>query len=137
MKQHAPALRREGGQALRYAVAGVFGNVLVYLVYILLTLAMGVSPNLAFALSCLLVLPLSFLISRSWTFRSDVPLARAFPAFVAGYLASYLLQALMLYAGLRLTNLSHTFILPIAQGSAIAFFFALQRLVIFARKGSS
>ena len=71
---------------------------LVYLVYLLLTLAVGVSPNLAFALSCLLVLPVSFIIIRNWTFRSNVPAARDSPAFVTGYLASYLLQASELYS---------------------------------------
>lgn len=131
MREPSPRLRREGGTALRYVVAGIFGNLLVYAVYLALTALAGLSPNLGFALACLVVLPVSFLISRSWTFRSDVSAVRAFPAFVTGYAASYLLQASVLWAGVAYTSLPHQFIVPLAQVGAIAFFFALQRLVIF------
>jgi putative flippase GtrA len=134
MKQPALELRREGGQLLRYALAGVFGNVLVYLVYLLLASGVGVRPNPAFALACILILPVSFFISRNWTFRADVSARRAFPAFVAGYFASYLLQAAAFQAGMTFTSLPPAIVLPLAQAGAIAFFFALQRLVIFAAR---
>lgn len=122
--------------AFRYVLAGIFGNLLVYLIYLALTLVAGLTPNPGFALACLIVLPISFVISRSWTFRSGVSPLRAFPAFVAGYGASYLLQASALWAGTAYTSLPHPLIVPLAQVGAIVFFFALQRLVIF-RGGTS
>ena len=131
MRDEMPALGREGGQVLRYLVAGAFGNLLVYLIYLALTLGMGLAPNPGFAIACLVVLPISFVISRSWTFRSDVSPVRAFPAFVGGYFASYLLQASALWAGTSFTSIPHACIVPMAQVGAIVFFFGLQRMVIF------
>lgn len=125
--------RDETQTVLRYLAAGVLGNGLVLVVYYALSLGLEWPPHPAFMTANACILPISFLLSRNWSFRSQVPLGRAFLQFCTGYSASFLLQSTTLYVGLQL-SIPHVILVPVGQVIAVVFFYSLQRFVIFTQR---
>lgn len=131
-----PNVLAETGTAARYILAGLVGNGLVLLTHYLFSLGLGWDPRISFTSACACVLPIAFLLSRNWSFRSDAPLKRAFLLFCGGYGASFLLQFGILYLGLVL-GIRHEIVVPTGQVLAVLFFYSVQRFVIFAPRASN
>lgn len=115
---------------LRYVTSGLIGNGLVLIVYFSLTLMIGLQPRVSFVAACAIICPISFWLSRNWTFSSKVAVLSAFALFLAGYITSAAFQLGVLHVGL-LTGMSHAIAVPFAQGLAALMFYLLQRIIIF------
>ncbi|MCC0019205.1 MAG: GtrA family protein [Rhodobiaceae bacterium] len=122
--------KKEAGAFGRYIVSGVIGNVLVLFAYYSFTFLLDWRPGFSFTIACAIILPITFLLSRNFTFRSEKNIARAFKMFLLGYMASFLFQFGVLTVGLFL-GFQHTLIIPIGQLLTVIFFFTLQRFFIF------
>jgi putative flippase GtrA len=127
-------IKREFSYAIRYIVAGVIGNSLVFFIYLFQSSFLESDPNIAFSVACAAVLPLSFLLSANWTFRSKLPFVRTLPMFISGYISSYAIQALILLAGTKYTEINPDYIVLAAQIIAIMFFFSFQKMIIFTHR---
>ena len=83
-------------QFLRFGIAGVATNLLLYLTYLALV-GLGLQYPLAMTVSYVAGVVLGFRIQRQWTFRHRGPRAAPAVRFLFVYAAGYLLNLLGLY----------------------------------------
>lgn len=121
---------REGGYVFRYIVAGLVGNGIVLVFYYFLSFLLHFSVGGSFLISIILAFPISFWLSRSWSFRSNSPLVRSIFFFAALYSISAFLQFLIIFCGIYL-GLPHQVAVPFGQLTAAVLFYLAQRFLVF------
>jgi len=118
------------GELTRFALVGVASNVLLYLLYLLLT-SVGVGPKTSMTVAYLVGVLQSFALNRRWTFVNNgarlASLLRYGVVYASGYVVNY---ALLLVLVDRF-GVAH----QAAQGFAIfvvaAFLFLAQKYWVF------
>jgi putative flippase GtrA len=124
--------RRLLGQALRFGIAGVLSNALLYAGFVTL-LAAAVNHHVAMTMMYLCGIALSFALNRGWTFHSDAPWRPALMRHTTIYVVGYLLNL----AGLALLVDRADMPAALAQAAMIAvvavYLFAAQRHWVFRR----
>ena len=122
-------------QLLRYGLVGLGSNLLLYLVYILLT-NWGMEYKSAMTLMYAIGVSQTFLFNRSWSFQHQGETRGAFARYATSYILGYLLNFAGLWLAVGMLQLNH----QIVQGCMIlttaALLFLLQKFWVFPDTGS-
>jgi putative flippase GtrA len=78
------SLAAEATRLAKYGAVGVLSNVTLYLLY-LAFLWVGLAPQGAVGICYVLGVALSYVLNRSWTFKSTASHGRDVPRFLAAY----------------------------------------------------
>jgi len=126
----AAGLTPAAGQFTRYAIVGVGSNLALFLLYLLLT-GSGMGHKLAATVSYVLGVLLTFVLNRSWSFRSGGRPAGQLGRYAAAHVLGYGINLLGLYTFVDLGGFRH----PWVQGMMIVvvavILFLLQKFWVF------
>jgi len=117
---------------MRYASVGAATNLAGYLAYLGLT-HQGVDPKLAMSLLYALVVCLSFLGNRFWSFRHEGDMARAGLRYIFTNALGYVLNLLLLLFFVDFLKLNHAYVQFAAIFVVAGFQFVLLRVFVFSR----
>ena len=123
-------------QLFRYALVGIGSNVILYLVYLLLT-SLGLGHKTAMTLVYLLGLVQTFIFNRQWTFEHRGAAQGALLRYLLVYLLGYLVNFAGLYALVDVAGFAHQLIQALMIMLVAALQFLLLRQWVFARAGSA
>lgn len=84
-------------KGLRFLVAGTANTAVNYSLFVLLVY-LGVHYNIALVIEYICGVCLGYILNRYWTFSSTTSNRKDFPKYVALYMASFLLNAVILNA---------------------------------------
>lgn len=92
------SFKRINLQIIRFATVGLISNIILYIVYLLLTAA-GLGYKLAMSLLFAVGVLQTFIFNNSWTFSNETHIQSAFVKYVAVYVLAYAfnLSALMFF----------------------------------------
>jgi putative flippase GtrA len=113
-------------QFVRYVIVGVASNVVLYLLYLLVT-GLGMNYKLAMSLLYALGVVQTFIFNKRWSFAHGGAGETAFRRYVMTYASGYVLNLVTLTALVELGGVPH----QIAQG---CIFVALALLLFLAQK---
>ena len=117
-------------QAVRFFIVGVFTNVSLYIVYLLITW-LGLDHKLAMTLVYISGVLMGFTLNRNWSFRHRGHTSHGFIRYSVMYAVGYLVNLTVLYLLVDIAGYPHQIIqLLIAMLLAIMFF-VLLRLWVF------
>ena len=118
----------------RFATVGIASNALLYVLYLVLSVALGMQPVLAATVGWVVGVATSFLLNRSWTFGDSGPRTPTFLRYVLLYGTAYLLNMLLLLLLVDRAGLPH----QLVQGVLIVVFgltlFLGQQFWVFASR---
>jgi putative flippase GtrA len=121
-------------QLLRFGVVGFASNMVLYLIYLLVT-GLGVNYRIAMTILYFVGVSLTFAFNRQWTFNYRGPTAVVFRRYVALYLLGYMVNLVGLVIFVDWLDYPH----QTAQGLMIlivaALLFSLQKLWVFSHHG--
>ncbi|WP_373867437.1 GtrA family protein [Microvirga aerophila] len=124
------------GQFLRYLAVGLGTNLFVLAIYYGASLGAGLPPKTSLAVASAIGFVVSFAANRFWAFRFTGDGPRAFLRYAASYVGSFGLQWLILYLGVDIFRLPHSWVVLFGLGCATAGVYVLQRYWVFPAKGS-
>lgn len=117
-------------QLVRFGVTGLLSNSIIYLGYLAVTWV-GMGHKSAMTLCYLLGILMSFVLNRSWTFRSRTNTTPALLRYGIVYFSGYIVNFLILYIFVDFYGFPH----QLVQGAAIltlaVAFFLAQKFWIF------
>jgi putative flippase GtrA len=120
-------------QLTRFGIVGLANNLLLYLLYLLVTHA-GVGYKLAMTILYALGVLITFLFNRNWSFLHDGALSKSLQRYLLLYLVAYMVNWCVLYLLVDLAGWPHQLI----QGAMIlllaAALFLLQKFWVFNRE---
>jgi len=117
-------------QLIKYGVVGLASNLLLYLLYICLTM-LGMEPKLAMTLLYLAGIMQTFMVNRRWTFQ-HAGIAR--PALIRYFMAygfGYLVNLLSLYLLVDLIGFPHQGVQAAMIVVLACMLFLLQKFWVF------
>lgn len=117
-------------QALRYGLVGLSSNIILYLLYLLITTA-GVGHKSAMTLLFAIGIILTFILNKRWTFTYHGYLQPAFIKYVAAYSLAYLLNLAALLVFVDLFRFPHQFIQGVMILTLALMLFLLQKFWVF------
>lgn len=124
------SLQRIIGQLVRYGFVGVAINLVLYLLYLVLT-KLGSEPLLAATMCFLLGVPVSLIAYGRIIFKiNQVSMARRF-VFAFGYLVGYGMQIGGLYLLYMIIGLPHQFAQLAMMVIVALFLFCVQKFLVF------
>lgn len=94
---------------LRFAIVGVFSNIVLYLAYLWLT-TLGMGHKSAMSLLYALGVAQTFLFNKRWTFRHDAATHTALLRYIMLYAFGYLFNLLMLMLLVDRTGFPHQWV---------------------------
>jgi len=115
---------------LKYALVGIFSNLLLYLAYLSLT-AFGMGHKSAMTLLYVFGVLLTFLVNRSWTFNHDGVIHIVFVRYVAVYVLGYLLNFMLLWLGVDYFNYPHQGVQAFAIVAVAMIVFLMHKYWVF------
>jgi putative flippase GtrA len=118
-------------QFMRYVLVGLVSNLLLYLVYIVLTTLGGVGPKTAMSALYAAGVAQTFLFNRHWTFRHQGDLNGTFVRYVATYAFGYLLNLYVLWVAVDCFHLSHQIIQGVMILVLAVLLFLVQKFWVF------
>lgn len=127
----APGERRWKVQGARYAVVGLLSNVVLYLVYLALTVA-GVGHKKSVTLLYVVGALFTFLFNRFWTFGHAGAVRHSMVRYLMAYIGAYVANLGALYLFVDRFGLPHAAVQGIAIFAIAALLFLLQRFWVFA-----
>lgn len=116
-------------QLIKYTLAGLTSNTILYLFYIALT-SLNISPKPAMSLVYSLGVLLTFFLNKNWTFQSKASNHRIFRHLLA-YCLGYLLNLLILFVLVDHLGYPHQIIQGIAVICIALFLFFVQKAWVF------
>jgi putative flippase GtrA len=122
---------QELGTLARYLAVGVATNCLALGVYYALTFGLTIEPKAALTLATVAAFAPAYAANRSWTFRATTHHVVSLWRYGAGYLASFVFQAAILWLGVDGLGLPHEYVVLVGLGLTTMFFFLLQRIWVF------
>lgn len=137
--ENSPWIRSLGStpdQLVKYAVVGVFGNLVAYLIYLFLT-ATGVSPKFAMTLVYAVAASVGFLGNRRLTFRHRDGMRSAVIRYVLAHLCGYLLNFVVLSYFVDHLGYSHQCVQAGGILLVAAFLFLAFKLFVFRIRGDA
>jgi len=117
-------------QLLRYAVVGVGSNVILYLVYLLLT-SLGLGHKTAMTLLYTVGILQTFLLNRRWTFDDRSAIHGTFSRYIITYALGYLFNLGLLYILVDEVGLPHQIVQGVLIFVVAVFLFLLQKYWVF------
>jgi putative flippase GtrA len=116
---------------LRFALVGLANTAVGYGVILLLHYGLGAPPRTANAGGYVIGALLSYALNRVFTFGSQRPHGQAMPRFVAAIAACFVLNLLVLEAGLRVLALPVALAQALAMASYTLAFYLVSRYIVF------
>ncbi len=123
-------------QFIRYALVGLASNLVLYLLYLLLTWQ-GLGAKTAMSGLYLLGVVQTFFFNRKWTFRHDGHLTKAFWRYLASYGLGYILNLLGLMYFVDSLQLPHQSVQGVFIVFLAAMLFTMQKFWVFGGKTDS
>lgn len=121
----------------RFATVGIASNALLYVLYLMLSVAIGLQPLVAATIGWIAGVSVSFLLNRSWTFGDSGPRTPTFVRYAALYATAYVLNMVLLVLLVDGMELPH----ELVQGILIVVFglclFLGQRFWVFPERERS
>lgn len=124
-------LRKTLVNFIRYGLVGVVVNLLLYILYIVMTYALGVFPLIATSLIYAIGILLSFFANKSWSFENRSANRDVFPRYVLTYFIGYLVQIMVLSTLIYVFEIPHALAQLVAMGSAMVIIFLLLKTWVF------
>ena len=117
-------------QFTRYSFVGLSTNLVLYLLYLLLT---GVGMGYKTAMSLLYVLGVftTFIFNRNWSFRDGGGIPDALFRYAAAYLSGYLINLAVLFWLVDVHSLPHQWVQGVMIFSLAVYLFLLQKFWVF------
>ena len=100
-------LPREVRVLARFATVGVASNALLYLLYLVLSVAIGLQPVVAATIGWIFGVGSSFLLNQAWTFEDSRPKMQTFIRYVGLYATAYVLNMVLLVILVDRAGLPH------------------------------
>jgi putative flippase GtrA len=123
-------------QAIRFGIVGLASNILLYVLYLLLT-AMGVGHKAAMTMVFAAGTVQTFVINKRWTFDHQGLLRSSFVKYVSTYISAYLLNLTMLWLFVDRLGYPHQIIQGVMIFVIALILFFLQRYWVFRVSGQS
>jgi len=117
-------------QGFRYIVVGGSSNIILYLVYLGLTIV-GMGHKLAMTLVYVLGVSLTYALNKNWTFAHRGYSGSVFFRYLISYGSCYLFQLSMLYLFVDRLGMYHAIVQAIAVVLVACLSFALQKYWVF------
>lgn len=117
-------------QLFRFAIVGVFSNLLLYLTYLLLT-TLHMGHKTAMSLVYISGVCLTFAFNRNWTFGHKGGISTAFLRYVLLYVLGYLLNLAALYVFVDVFDYPHQIVQGVLVVLIALVLFTLQRSIVF------
>lgn len=117
-------------QAMRFFIVGVFTNVSLYIVYLLITW-LGLDHKLAMTLVYISGVLMGFTLNRNWSFRHRGHISHGFMRYSVIYAVGYLVNLTGLYLLVDIAGYPHQIIQLLIAIMLAVMFFILMRLWIF------
>lgn len=119
----------------RFLLVGGGVNLFALAIYYVASILLGLHHVVSLSIASGLSFPIYYFANRNWTFRFGE--TGAFSRFVAGYIASFVFQALVLKIGVDGMGFPHEWVVLCGLVLATGVSFLLQRYWVFnARKAS-
>ena len=125
-------MRRPLASLVRFAAVGVLSNLALYAAYVALT-RVNVGPKPAMTLCFAAGVLFSFVLNRTWAFRSTAPIGPSLLRYAATYLAGYLLNLVGLIAFVDWWGCRHEIVQAYMVVVVAVLTFAAQRAWVFRR----
>ena len=117
-------------ELFRYGVVGIFHNVIIYVMYLLLTWQ-GLEPKLAMTLLYILAVLLSFYLNRKWTFEHEGMATSSLIRYIVAYASVYLLNLISLLIFVDSLGYPHQVIMALLVIVGAAILFIIQKYWVF------
>jgi putative flippase GtrA len=117
-------------QALRYGLVGLSSNIILYLLYLLIT-TLGVGHKSAMTSLFALGVVQTFIFNKRWTFAHQGFLKPSFVKYVAAYSFAYLLNLAALLVFVDHFRFPHQLIQGVMTLTLALMLFLLQKLWVF------
>ena len=124
-------MRRPAASFVRFALVGLGSNAILYVAYLALT-ALGVGHKTAMTAVFATGIVGTFVLNRSWSFRSRRAPAGAFVRYVAIYVAGYALNLAALIGLVDVAGYRHELVQALMVVVVAVLMFVLQRYWVFA-----
>jgi putative flippase GtrA len=121
---------------MRYLVVGGAANILALAIYYTASLGAKLSPKTSLTTASGLCFLVSYLGNYLWSFRFKGARTRSLVRYALGYFASFVLQWLILHFAVGFLGYPHQWVVLYGIACGTLFFYALQRLWVFADSGS-
>lgn len=120
-------------QLWRYAVVGIATNLVLYLIYLGITV-FGLGHKVSMSLVYALGIALSFAFNRSWTFGHDGRISSAAARYFIAYLAGYVVNLIFLYVLVDRMGFAHQWVQAILIFVVAGLIFLTQKMWVFPRR---
>jgi putative flippase GtrA len=117
-------------QLIRYGFVGVVNNVVIYIIYLLITY-LGVEPKTAMSLMYLTGASIGFVVNRSWTFGHRGDFFGAAMRYVLAHIFGYLLNFMILYIFVDRLGYGHQWVQAVAIIVVAGFLFLFFKYFVF------
>jgi len=117
-------------QFLRYAVVGLVSNLLLFLIYLLIT-QRGVGHKTTMTLLYAVGVSLTFVFNKNWTFSHQGHVTKAFIAYMVIYALGYALNLIALFALVDKFGFRHQWIQGFITFILAVLLFTLQKYFVF------
>ena len=118
------------GQMIRYGVVGISSNVVVYLVYLLMTAA-GMEHKLAMTIMYAVGVVQTFIFNKRWSFNDNGTHRHAFIRYVISYGVGYIANLTALYLCVDRLGWPHQAVQGVMVFVVAALLFMLQKFWVF------
>ena len=117
-------------QFARYSYVGLTANLVLYLLYLLLT-ELGMGYKTAMSLLYLLGVFTTFIFNRNWSFRDDGGISITLFRYLAVYLSGYIINFSVLFWLVDAQGLPHQWVQGVMIFSLAVYLFLLQKFWVF------
>lgn len=117
-------------QLVRYGLVGVMSNLIMYLIYLLITY-LGVEHKVAMTLIYLFGASFGFISHRDWTFGFSNASSNATARYITAHLFGYMLNFLVLYVGVDYLGYAHQWVQVGAIIIVSGFLFTVFKYFVF------
>jgi putative flippase GtrA len=117
-------------QGLRYIIVGLASNLVLYLLYLLLT-TVGLGHKTSMTLLYVVGTLQTFIFNKRWTFEHDGATHKAFMRYIAAYAFGYLLNLTVLWVAVDHLGLPHQVVQGVMVIIVAMMVFLLQKFWVF------
>jgi putative flippase GtrA len=117
-------------EVFRFIVVGLISNIIIFLIYLLLT-GFGLNAKMAMTLLYCVGVIQTFVFNKKWTFRFSGKSELTFIRYCLVYLMAYLLQLIALIIFVDYIGLAHQWVMAVLIMVSAVLIFIAQKLWVF------
>ena len=123
-------------QFTRYSFVGLATNLVLYLLYLLLT-GLGMGYKTAMSLLYVSGVFTTYIFNRNWSFRDDGGISITLFRYLTAYLSGYVINFLVLFWLVDIRGLPHQWVQGVMIFSLAIYLFLLQKFWVFRESKTS